>query len=102
MDHPQNKVPEVGVFFRVEKLAANNHLHHAKHHKLTTKTPHIAPRFCEKPLQNHRFSSPIKKDEKGGQQRSLSPLLNLLKRTDKESKAARAAAGGALQKVGSY
>ncbi|WP_260740115.1 hypothetical protein [Tunturiibacter lichenicola] len=71
-NHPQNKVPEVGVFFRVEKLAANNHLHHAKHHKLTTKTPHVAPRFCEKPLQN--IDSPRhRKRRKKVQQRSVAP-----------------------------
>jgi hypothetical protein len=48
----QNKLEKSGMFSTTKNRQSTNHLYHAFHHKLTTKTPDLSQEFRENPCKS--------------------------------------------------
>jgi hypothetical protein len=51
---PQENSVEVAHFSVFENMVLNHHIHHAKHHKFTTKNHLLHATFSKTPLKNAR------------------------------------------------
>jgi hypothetical protein len=48
----------MAYFSALKKCAANHHVYHADHHKLTTISPSKSTTKCQNPLQKRGFAAP--------------------------------------------
>jgi hypothetical protein len=69
----KNRAEEDNGGFSMQKVVSADHLYQTKHHKLTTKTPHLQRRFLKNPGKNTTPPQPKKNLKNGWQIRPATP-----------------------------